>query len=34
MAKDINAAQKKELAAFDQWLAAHKKVMPDAMSSK
>jgi len=34
MAKDISAAQKKEIATFDQWLAAHKKGMPDTMSSK
>lgn len=34
MAKDITAAQKKEIATFDQWLGAHKKGMPDAMSSK
>lgn len=31
MAKDIIAAQKKEIAIFDQWLEAHKKVMPEAM---
>lgn len=34
MAKDISAAQKKEVATFDQWLGAHKKAMPDAMPSK
>ena len=31
MAKDIIAAQKKEIAVFDQWMAAHKKAMTDAM---
>ena len=31
MAKDIIAAQKKEIAAFDKWMEAHKKPMTDAM---
>ena len=31
MAKQIIAAQKKEIAAFDQWMGAHKKNTTDAM---
>lgn len=31
MAKDIIAAQKKEIAELDEWMAAHKKAMPEAM---
>ena len=31
MAKDIIAAQKKEITAFDKWMEAHKKPMTDAM---
>jgi len=31
MAKDIIAAQKKEIAVFDQWLEAHKKATTEAM---
>ena len=31
MAKDIIAAQKKEITVFDRWMEAHKKAMTEAM---
>ena len=34
MAKEISSAQKKEIAAFDRWMAAHKNSMGNTMPMK